>query len=101
MTEVGQEANVVATKRDIKVYSHNPSIPATNGMQTRTRRVEIPGGSGAVIVDSSTGEVKGLGGMGFWWEQEVDKAKFLKLFEEGVKDAGNLSSTAAHVFHIV
>ena len=37
----------------------------------------------------------------FWWEQEVDRAKFLKLFKEGVKDAGKLSSTAAQVFHIV
>jgi hypothetical protein len=101
MTEEVQNAKVVDTKRDIKIYSANPSIPAVGGMHTRTRRVEIPGGSGAVIVDNSTGEVNGLGGIGFWWEQEVDRAKFLKLFEEGVKDAGKLSSTAAQVFHIV
>jgi hypothetical protein len=23
-------------------------------------------------VDNSTGELKGIGGMGFWWDEEVD-----------------------------
>ncbi len=31
----------------------------------------MPGGKAAMIVDNSTGELKGIGGMGFWWEEEV------------------------------
>ena len=61
----------------------------------------MPGGKGAVIVDSSTGELKGLGGMGFWWEEEVDTTRFVKLFLEGIKQAAGLSKTGIQVFELV
>ena len=63
------EANQVATKRGLPVYRVNPSIPPSNGIATRHKRFEVPGGKGAVVVDNSTGEIKGLGGRGFWWQE--------------------------------
>src|SRR5271165_3661022 len=66
------DGNRVATKRGVPVYRVNRSIPAANGLTTRQKRFEVPGGKGAVIVDNSTGEIKGIGGMGFWWQEEVD-----------------------------
>jgi len=61
----------------------------------------VPGGKGAVIVDNSTGELKGLGGMGFWWEEEVDSTRFVKLFLDGIKQAAGLSKTGIQVFELV
>jgi hypothetical protein len=70
-------------------------------MSTRTRRIQVPGGKGAVIVDNSSGEIKGIGGMGFWWEEEVDSSRFVKLFLDGIKQAADLSKTGMQVFELV
>ncbi len=94
-------ANQVATKQGFPVYRTNPSVPPTNGMPTRSRRFQVPGGKAAVIVDNSTGELKGIGGMGFWWEEEVDTTRFVKLFLDGIKQAAGLSKTGIQVFELV
>jgi hypothetical protein len=79
--------NQISTKRGFPVYRTNPSVPQSNALPTRTKRINVPGGKGSVIVDNTTGEVKGLGGMGFWWEEEVDTTRFVKLFLDGIKQA--------------
>ena len=61
----------------------------------------MPGGRGSVIVDNSTGELKGIGGMGFWWEEEVDTTRFVKMFLDGIKQAAGLSKTGIQVFELV
>jgi hypothetical protein len=94
-------SNMITTKRGFPVYRTNPSVPSTSGLPTRTRRINVPGGKGAVIVDNSTGELKGLGGMGFWWEEEVDSTRFVKLFLDGIKQAAGLSKTGIQVFELV
>ena len=94
-------ANQVSTKRGFPVYRTNPSVPSTNGMPTRSRRFHVPGGKAAMIVENSTGEIKGLGGMGFWWEEEVDSTRFVKLFLDGIKQAAGLSKTGIQVFELV
>lgn len=105
MTETRQDpalaANQVSTKRGFPVYRTNPSVPATGGLASRNRRIHVPGGSGAVIVDNSTGELKGIGGMGFWWDEEVDTTRFVKLFLDGIKQAAGLSKTGMQVFELV
>lgn len=99
--ELTFDSNKVATKRGVPVYRVNPSIPAANGLTTRQKRFEVPGGKGAVIVDNSTGEIKGIGGMGFWWQEEVDASRFVKLFLDGIKQACNLSKSGMQIFELV
>lgn len=105
MTEDGQKPqlknNAVATKRGLPVYRVNPSIPGSNGLATKQRRFEVPGGKAAVIVDNGTGEIKGIGGMGFWWQEEVDASRFVKLFLDGIKQACGLSKSGMQVFELV
>lgn len=105
MTEARQTAalaeNQVSTKRGFPVYRTNPSVPVAGGMTTRTKRIHVPGGNAAVIVDNSSGEIKGLGGMGFWWDEEVDTTRFVKLFLDGIKQAAGLSKTGMQVFELV
>src|SRR5262245_5136361 len=86
-------ANQITTKRGFPVYRTNPSVPPTGGMPTRTKRFEVPGGKAAMIVDHTNGEIKGIGGLGFWWEEEVDSSRFVKLFLDGIKQAADLSKT--------
>lgn len=93
--------NQVSTKRGFPVYRTNPSIPSAAGMETRSKRFHVPGGKAAMIVDNSTGEIKGIGGMGFWWEEEVDSTRFVKLFLDGIKQAAGLSKTGIQVFELV
>jgi len=93
--------NQITTKRGFPVYRTNPSVPQVRSMNTRTRRFEVPGGRAAVIVDNSSGEIRGLGGMGFWWEEEVDATRFVKLFLDGIKQAAGLSKAGMQVFEIV
>lgn len=94
-------ANQISTKRGFPVYRTNPSVPSRNGMATRSKRFHVPGGKAAMIVDHTSGEVKGLGGMGFWWEEEVDTSRFVKLFLDGIKQAADLSKTGMQVFELV
>lgn len=94
-------ANQVTVKRGFPVYRTNPSVPSAQGLATRNRRFHVPGGKAAMIVDNSTGEVKGLGGMGFWWEEEVDTTRFVKLFLDGIKQAAGLSKPGIQVFELV
>jgi hypothetical protein len=54
-----------------------------------------------MLVDGSTGEVLGRGGMGFWVEEEVDKGRFVKLFLDGIKQASGLSKAGIQVFELV
>ena len=56
--------NQISTKRGFPVYRTYPSVPVKNGLPTRTKRINVPGGKGAVIVDNTTGELKGISGMG-------------------------------------
>jgi Firmicute plasmid replication protein (RepL) len=94
-------ANQVSIKRGFPVYRTNPSVPSTQGLPTRSKRFHVPGGKGSLIVDNSTGELKGIGGMGFWWEEEVDSSRFVKLFLDGIKQAAGLSKTGIQVFELV
>ncbi len=99
--ELDPESNQLSTKRGFPVYRTNPSVPSANGIPTRTKRFQVPGGRGAVIVDHSSGEIKGIGGMGFWWEEEVDRSRFVKMFLDGIKQAAGLSKTGMQVFELV
>ncbi|GAA4422371.1 hypothetical protein [Bremerella cremea] len=105
MTEERQvperNGNQITTKRGFPVYRTNPSIPSSNGMATRSKRFHVPGGKASMIVDHSTGEIEGIGGMGFWWEEEVDTTRFVKLFLDGIKQAAGLSKTGIQVFELV
>jgi hypothetical protein len=97
----GYANNQITTKRGFPVYRTNPSVPGRSGIPTRKRRFQVPGGKAAVIVDSGSGEIKGLGGRGFWWEEEVDTSRFVKLFLEGIKQAADLSKTGMQAFELV
>jgi hypothetical protein len=105
MTDVRQLAdlpeNQLSTKRGFPVYRTNPSVPSANGIPTRNRRFQVPGGKASMIVDNSTGELKGIGGMGFWWDEEVDTTRFVKMFLDGIKQAAGLSKTGIQVFELV
>ena len=94
--------NQISTKRGFPVYRTNPSVPQAYNLPTRAKRVfNVPGGKGSVIVDNTTGELKGIGGLGFWFEEEVDTTRFVKLFLDGIKQAAGLSKTGIHVFELV
>jgi hypothetical protein len=105
MDEIGKGdqglGDVGRSKRGFKRYETNPSIPVAGSMPARTKRVEVPGGKAALIIDSSSGEIRGIGGMGFWWDEEVDRGRFVKLFLDGIKQAAGLSKAGMKVFEVV
>jgi hypothetical protein len=96
-----ENANQISTRRGFPVYRTNPSVPSTNGLPTRSKRFQVPGGKASMIVDHTTGELKGIGGVGFWWQEEVDSSRFVKLFLDGIKQAAGLSKSGMQVFELV
>lgn len=90
---------VLTTKRGFPVYRSNPSVPER--LPTRAKRIQVPGGNGAMIVNGTTGEVIGKAGIGFWVDEEVDKGRFVKLFLDGIKQAAGLSKAGVQVFELV
>jgi len=102
LAENGQKKegeNVVATRRGYPVYLTNPSVPSD--MPVRRRRIEIPGGKGALLVDGASGEVLGRGAMAFLQEEEVDTTRFVKVFLDGIRQVAGLSKAAMQVFEFV
>lgn len=93
--------NQISTKRGFPVYRTNPSVPSANGLPTRSKRFQVPGGKGAMIVDNTTGELKGIGGAAFWWDEEVDPDRFVKMFLDGIKQTAGLSKSGIQVFTLV
>jgi hypothetical protein len=76
IAERSANGNQISTKRGFPVYRTNPSVPSSNTLPTRSKRFHVPGGKASMIVDNSTGEIKGIGGMGFWWDvgRQVEQA---------------------------
>ena len=55
-----------------------------------------------MIIDNTSGEIRGIGGgIGLWWNEEVDKGRFVKLFLDGIKQAAGLSKAGMMVFEAV
>jgi hypothetical protein len=92
--------NQLSTKRGFPVYRTNPSVPQPYGLPTRTKRINVPGGKGSVIVDNSSGEVR-VGGLGFWFEEEVDTTRYVKIVIDGIKQTAGLSRAGIQVFELV
>jgi hypothetical protein len=86
----------VATRRGVAIYEVSPFLP---NVQTRTKRVTNKRGD-MMLVSSETGEIQAPIA-GFWEAEEVDAAKFVKLFVNGVRALAELSNAGARVFELL
>ena len=73
IAERSTNLNQISTKRGFPVYRTNPSVPSANALPTRNKRFHVPGGKASMIVDNTTGELKGGGRMGFWRKEDVER----------------------------
>jgi hypothetical protein len=103
MAEIRQSegAEVIATKRGFPIYDRNPSVPTPGGMPTRMRPVKIANGNRAMIIGRDTGELLGDAQATFFEMQEVDTARFVKIYLEGVKSTTRLAKAGMQVFEVV
>ena len=83
----------VTTRRGVVVHEHSPFMP---DVRSRTKRVVNKRGN-MMLVDSGTGEALSKVA-GFWEAEEVDSARFVKLFVNGVRALAELSNAGARVF---
>lgn len=84
------------TRRGVALYKENPFIMS---VKTKTKRVTNKRGD-MMLVSSETGEIQTTVA-GFWEAEEVDSAKFIKLFVNGVKALAELSNSGTKVFEIL
>jgi hypothetical protein len=84
------------TRRGIEVYQKSPFIPS---VATRSRVVTNKRGD-MMLVSTETGEIHAPIA-GFWESKEVDTAKFVKLFINGVKAFAELSNAGTKVFELL
>jgi hypothetical protein len=95
-----KEGVVISHKKGVPVYESNPSIPETDGIKKR-KSVRFGNDKRGFVMDGGTGEVLAVGGVGFYQFEEVDNAKFVKMFLEGIKQASGLSKAGLSVFELV
>lgn len=83
-----------------KRYKENPFLQATAELATLgTRRVCTAEDKSLVIVNTETGEFKGMAG--FWHKQTVDKTQFIKVYAEGLGKIIGLKAPGRKVFQII
>jgi len=101
MTEESQKKSlVISSKKGVPVYSENPSVPNPEDIKRR-KAVRYGNEQKGFVVDGGSGEVLGIGGMGFYEFEEVDNAKFVKMFLAGIKQAAGLSKAGLTIFEII
>lgn len=84
------------TRRGVSLYKQNPFMV---DIETKTRRVSNKRGD-MILVNGQSGEVQS-NIAGFWESQEVDSAKFVKLFVQGVKALKELTGAGTKVFEVL
>ena len=92
--------HVGAVKRGVPMYRVNPSVPDPENI-TKRKTVRFGDDKRGFVVDGGSGEILAVGGVGFYEFEEVDNARFVKLFLEGVKQAAGLSKAGLAVFELV
>lgn len=85
----------IVTRRGVALFKENPFIPS---VQTKTRRVTNKRGDMMLVANG--GEIIS-NVAGFWESEEVDSAKFIKLFVNGVKAFAELSNAGARIFELL
>lgn len=91
---------VIRQKKGVPVYSSNPSVPDPDNI-SKKKSVRFGDEKKGFVVDSGSGEVISVGGLGFYKFEEVDETRFVKLFLEGMKKAAGLSRAGLSVFELV
>lgn len=83
------------TRRGVELYKTNPFI---GHIATRVRKV-INNRGDMMLIKSSGETVSPVAG--FWEVEEVDSAKFVKLFVNGVKALAGLTNAGTRVFELL
>ena len=87
----------IVTNRGANIlHENNPFVPA---IYVRSRRVTNKRGNMSLVDNDTDMVVSSIAG--FWEVEEVDNAKFLKLFVNGVKALKELTSSGTKVFEII
>jgi len=90
----------IGTRRGFDVFAENPTREQQVSM--RSKVIPLEANSGAlVVVDGGTGEVLGKGSLGLIRRQKVDRARFIKVYEAGMKEWFKLSASATSVLGVV
>ncbi len=101
MADNRQKKDLVIThKKGVPVYETNPSVPDPDSIRKR-KPVRFGDDKRGFVVDSGSGEILSVGGVGFYEFEEVDNARFVKLFLDGVRQAAGLSKAGLAMFELV
>lgn len=95
LNEINEEPEH-ATRRGVVLYEQSPFLM---DVKAKNKRVSNKRGD-MVLVSTTTGEVQ-TNVAGFWETEEVDAAKFIKLFVNGVKALAELSNAGTRVFELL
>jgi hypothetical protein len=103
MTQYNQSEDkpgpAVKLKRGVPTYARNPSVPSPDSI-SKKRPVRIGNDQKGFVIDGG-GEILGKGAAMFYEFEEVDDARFVKLYLSGFKKAAALSKAGLSVFELV
>lgn len=98
MTHDEATNNDTMKRRGVILYKSNPFIQDAT-IRAKTKRIANKKGD-MMLVSSSTGEIQAPIA-GFWTAEEVDNAKFIKIFVDGVKALAELTNSGTRVFELL
>lgn len=91
---------IIGEKKGVPVYKVNPSVPESDNISKR-KKVRYGDEKKGFVVDTGTGELVSVGGVGFYEFEEVDDTRFVKLFLAGIKQAAGLTKSGLTLFEVV
>jgi hypothetical protein len=94
------DARKIGTRRGFDVFAENPSRPTLVSLRSKVIPLET-NSDALIVIDEGTGEVLGQGSLGLIKRDRVDRARFIKVYEAGMKQFFQLSSSAASVLGVV
>ena len=98
MSENGN-SGLTKSRRGFVRHERNPSIPGPQDI-AKKKPVRFGDDKAGLVIDG-LGEVIGRGTASFYKIEEVDNERFVKLFQEGMRQAAGLSKAGATLYGFI
>ena len=86
--------------RNVPKYRENPFLSeVAENIQTRYKKIAVKNNESLAIINKDTGELHGAAG--FWYKEETEKERFVKLYADGVAGIMGLKNPGKKVFRLL
>lgn len=100
MTDEVLECENTTFRRGFPVWSHNPSASDVT-LRPKEKSTKLEHGKNVLLINCETSEILGEGTAGFFHQESVDDAQFMKVYIGKLDSMFQLTKTGQRIFQIV